>query len=125
MAIVRLANRLVQRLELEVVEPPTMKRTRRDRSRVPAVDELGQEVVCFLPVDQPGEGAVLSFQEHAREDQNVDQEARLAFGEAELPDRRDSPWPDALADFRPDGSQDHRKSSAKPGSNPRPPLRPL
>ena len=93
MTVVRLADGLVERLVLDVIQPAAVERAGRDRRRVAAVDELGEKVVRLLTVREARERAVLPFEEHAGEDQHVHQEPRLTLGEAE---------PHEGADARPD-----------------------
>ena len=83
MTIIRLADRLVQRFVLHVKQPSAVKRARRDRRGVPGGDEPGEKVVRLLAMREAGERAVLPLQEHAREDEHMDQEPRLALGEPE------------------------------------------
>ena len=125
MAVVRLANVLIQGLEVDVVEPAAMKRTGRDRGGVPAPDEVGQKVVGLLTVNEPRKGAVLPLEKYTREDEDVHQEAGLALGKPKLTHRLDTCESDAVAQCGRDGLQHQRKSSATPGSNERPPPRPL
>jgi hypothetical protein len=49
MAIIRLADGLVERLVLDVIEPAAMQRTRGNWSGVTVSDELGEKVVRLLP----------------------------------------------------------------------------
>ena len=58
-----------------------------DRRREPPLDQAGDEVGALLPMDDSGEAAVLAFDEHARVQQDVQEEPRLALGEAERCDR--------------------------------------
>ena len=74
MAIIRLADGLVERLVLDVIQPAAVQRARGDRRGVAGRDELGEKVVCLLAVGQTGERAVLPFEEHAGEDQHVHRE---------------------------------------------------
>ena len=97
MTIVRLSDRLVERLVLDVIKPPAVDRSGRDRRRVPFVDELGEKIVGLLAVREARECAVLPFEEHAGEDQHMDQEPRLTLGEAKPHEGADARRTDAVA----------------------------
>ena len=100
-----------------------MKGTWRNGRGVAGRDQLREEVVRLLAVREAGERAVLTLEEHAREDQHIRQEARLTLAEPELPDRLDALRRDAVAEAV--GNRlDHRKSSARRGSTLRPPRPP-
>src|SRR5262249_58956775 len=63
--VVRLANRLVEWLVVDVEQAALMPSSGRYRRGEPACDELADEVVRLLPLRDAGEGAVLAFEEHA------------------------------------------------------------
>jgi len=65
MAIIWLADRLVERFVVHVKQPSAVERARRDRRGVPCGNELGKKVMRLLPVREAGERAVLTLQEHA------------------------------------------------------------
>ena len=90
MTIVRLSDRLVEQLVLDVIKPPAVECAGRDRRRVPFVDELGEKVVRLLTVREARERAVLPFEEHAGEDEDVDQELRLGLSEPEPHEEADA-----------------------------------
>ena len=96
MAIIRLADGLVERLVLDVIEPAAVERARRDRRGVPVSDELGEKVVRLLAVRETGERAVLPFEKHAGEDEHVDEKPRLADREAQIHQRLDATRADAF-----------------------------
>ena len=84
MTVVRLADGLVERLVLDVIEPAAMERSGRDRrSRTRSLTSLAEKIVCLLTVREARERAVLPFEEHAGEHQDVRQEPRLTLGEAQ------------------------------------------
>jgi hypothetical protein len=118
--VVRLANGLVERPVVDVIEPAAVHRAGRDGRRVPVRHEPGEEVVRLLPVRHAREGAVLALEEHAREDEHVQQKARVALAEAQVHERLDPTGTDALARVRGD-DQLQKNSSATRGSNDRPP----
>ena len=89
---------------MDVVEATAMERAGGDRGGASIGDQRGQEVVRLLAVGQSGEGAVLPLEEHPGEDQDVGQEPRLAFGEANFHEGKNASRLDALAGFGPDGS---------------------
>jgi hypothetical protein len=124
MSVVRLTDGFVQRLELHVIKPSAVERARRDRRGVAGRDELRQEVVCLLTVRETSEGAVLAFEEYAREDLHVHEKPRLALGEPKAHERANPRRADAVAEaYR--NRFHHTKSSATRGSKARPPRRPL
>ena len=86
-AAVGLADRRPERLVVDVKHAPAMQLPRRDRRREPPLDEVRDEVGALLAMDDAREGAVLALDEDARVQQHVQQEPRLAFGEAERRDR--------------------------------------
>jgi len=90
-AIVRLPNRLVERLVLEVDEPSSVQRAGGDHCHVPAVDELPQKVMRLLAVGDAGERAVLPLQKDPCIDHDMHEEPRLALREAEASDGLDEP----------------------------------
>src|SRR5262245_43158176 len=101
-----------------------MQRARRDGRGVAVCDELGQKVVCLLAMHEPGESAVLAFEKHTREDEDVDEEARLALGEPEAQHSLNPPGRDAVTELGRNEFHHRSSSSATRGSNPRPPPRP-
>jgi hypothetical protein len=68
---------------VDMKEPAAVERAGLDRPRISTFDEPPKEVVRLLPMSDAGEGAVLAFDEDAAVDQDLDQKARLALGEAE------------------------------------------
>jgi hypothetical protein len=124
MAIIRLADSLVERFVLHVKQPAAVQRARDDGRGVPGLDELGEKVLRLLAVRQTGEGAVLPLEEHAREDEHVHNKLRLPLGESKPHEDAHAGRADAVAQPRRDELH-HRKSSATPGSTPRPPRRPV
>src|SRR5712691_8255712 len=124
MAVIRLTDSLVEGFVLDVVQTPAVQRARSDRRRVAGRDELGEEVMCLLAVYEAGERPVLPFDEHAGEDEYMNQKPRLALGKPEPHEGANPRGTDAVAQARRDRFH-HMNSSAKRGSNPRPPLRPL
>src|SRR5436309_768550 len=123
MAVIWLADGLVERLVLDVIQPAAVKSTRGERRGVAGRDELRQKVVRLLPVCQASERPVLPFEEHPGEDQHMDQKPCLALGEPPSHEGADSRRTDAVTEANRDGLH-HRNSSATRGSNARPPLRP-
>jgi hypothetical protein len=83
MSVVSLRDRRVQRLVVEVKQPASVRRTGRDRTRVPALDQAPEEVGGFLPVGDAGEMAILALDEYPAVDQDLDEESRLPWCEAE------------------------------------------
>ena len=73
----------LERLVLDVEHPAAVQVAGRDRRRESALDERPDEVRALLAVDDAGERAALPLEEDARVHQDVEQESRLAFGEAE------------------------------------------
>src|SRR5437879_1401504 len=61
--VIRLADGLVERLVVNVIEPVAMERAGGDRRDVAARDELGERVVRLLTVCDAGKRAVLAFNE--------------------------------------------------------------
>ena len=90
MPIIRLANRLVERLVLDVIEPAAVQRARGNRRGVPVSDELGQKVVRLLAVGVTGERPVLSFEKHAGEDEHVHRKPCLADRKPQIHERLDA-----------------------------------
>jgi hypothetical protein len=101
-----------------------MQRAGRDDRGVPVGDELREKVMRLLAVYQTGERAVLAFDEHAGEDQDVGEKPGLPLGESKPHEPADPRGTHALSEANRDRVH-HRKRSATCGSNPRPPLRPL
>ena len=60
MTVVRLSDCLVERFVLDVIQPPAVERSGRDRRRIPFVDELGEKIVGLLTVREARERAVLA-----------------------------------------------------------------
>ena len=104
---------------------PAMKSAGADHCRVATADELRQKVVRLLAVDDTGEGAVLPLEEDAGEHQDVHQEAGLTLREAEARDCMDAVFADAVAHVGHSQFSHPRNSSARRGSSPRPPRRPV
>jgi hypothetical protein len=61
-----------------------------ERSRVSALDELGEKLARFLSVDDTGERGVLALQTHAGMQHDGRQEARLPPCESEVGDGLDA-----------------------------------
>ncbi len=122
MSVVGLPNRRVERLVLDVIHPPAPHRARRDRRGVALCDQAFDEVVALLAVGDVRELAVLPFEEHAGEQQDVGQEPGLSLGEAEGLDRLDPCWLEAHPEGRV-GCAHGSMSSARWTLN-FPPLRP-
>jgi hypothetical protein len=99
MPVVRLTDRLVERLELDVKETPPVQGSWRDHGCVSASDEPAEKVVRLLAVLDAGEGTVLPLEEDAGIHQDVDQKPRLALGKPELRDRFDALVADAVGGF--------------------------
>ena len=122
MPVVGLPDRCVERLVLDVIHPPAPHRARRDRRGVALRDQAFNEVVTLLAVGDVRELAVLPFQKHPGEEQDVRQEPGLALREAEGLDRLD---PCGL-EAHPEGrvGRPHVSRSSARWTLSRPPLRP-
>ena len=112
-ATVRLADRAIDRLVLEVVQVRAFTGARAGRREAP-LHQHGEEVADNLSPDKPGIGGVLARQADAGMHRHGDQKACLARRESELGDGVDA--------F---GVSHDRMSSATRGSNGRPRPRPL
>ena len=97
MPVIRLADRGIKRFVMDVEDLPAMQRARDDRGSVAAADQRGQELLRPLTVSDAREGAVLAFQEHAREDEDMDEKLGLTERKSEVRERRDT---DGLTLFR-------------------------
>ena len=86
-SVVRFADSRPERLVVDVKHPSAMELPGHDRRGEPPLDQPREEVRALLAVDDAGEGAVLALHEDARVQQDVEQEPRLALGEAERCDR--------------------------------------
>ena len=77
--VVRLADRFVERLVVDVVQPSSPDRSRFDGTGEAARHETGHELTAVLPADRAGEGAVLPLQEAAGVDHHGHEELPLPF----------------------------------------------
>src|SRR5690606_32277151 len=83
MAIVRLADRFVERLVVDVEQPSSPDRPGFDGPSKAARHEPGHERTTVLSAYCARERAVLALQEAAGMDHHGDEERPLSFGEAE------------------------------------------
>jgi hypothetical protein len=86
-AVVGLSDPRPQRLVVDVEHPPAVEFADRDGGRKSTLDERFDEVGALLSVDDASEAAVLALDEHARVQQHIQQEARLALSKPERGDR--------------------------------------
>jgi hypothetical protein len=80
--VVWLADGCPEGLVVDVEHSPAMELASGDRRRESSLDERIDEVRALLAVDDAGRTAVLALDEDTRVQQHVQQESRLAFGEA-------------------------------------------
>src|SRR5262249_56752262 len=110
MSTVGLADGSIEGLVMNVIDAPAVVTTRVRRRKSPA-DELREELARLLAVDDAGERAVLPEQTHPGVLHHEHEKARLAFSESEFDDGRDTVL-----------RLHQNTSSARCGSNGRPPL---
>ena len=83
-AVVRLPDRLVERLVVNVVETPSPDRSWLDGSGESASHQAGDEFAAVLAARRAGERAVLPFQEAPGVDHDRHEELTLPLRQAEL-----------------------------------------
>ena len=77
--VVGLADRFVERLVVDVVQPSSPNRSRLDGTGESARHETGHELAAVLAAHRAGEGAVLPLQEAAGVDHHGHEELPLPF----------------------------------------------
>ena len=116
MPVVRLADGFVERLVVDAIDPAAADAAVRDRRRMAAVHQTGDELSAVMPpAGDPRERAVLALKKTARVRHDGDQEAGLALGEAERAQRVHAHGPRAVVDGAPMLVGHHKNSSARRG----------
>ena len=92
------ANRFVERLVVDVVQPPSPHPSRLDDADESASHETGHELAAVLAAHGAGEGAGLALQKAARVDHCSHEELALSLREAEAGQSVDASLGDAVVD---------------------------
>ena len=120
--VVRLADRFVERLVVNVVQPSSPDRPRFDGTGESSRHETGHELTAVLPAHGAGERAVLPLQETAGVDHHGHEELPLPLGETEAAQGVHAGLGDAVVDVVGRVFVRHRNSSIPRGCGPeRPP----
>jgi hypothetical protein len=126
-SVVGLADRFVQRLVVNVVQPPSPNRSRLDDTDESSARETRHELAAILAAHCAGEGAVLPLQEAAGVDHHGHQELALPLRETKRAEDIDARSGDAVVEVVRRVFVAHRNSSIPRGcgpDRPRPPLDP-
>ena len=109
--VVGLADRFVERLVVDVVQPSASYPSWFDDTDEATRHQTRHERAAVLAAYRPGERAVLPFEEEARVDHDGHQKPPLTLGEPEAGERRDARRGDAVRDIGEGEFACHRNSS--------------